>query len=62
MVYMCGEFRLIRAKLNYGQFRYPFGRKNRCMQIKNCKENFFAEQRAKRAAAGRDNNRPKSEF
>ena len=38
------------------------GRKNRRAQIKNCEENFFAGQRAERAAAGRSVQNSQSVF
>jgi len=38
---------------NTKKFSFPFRRKNPARAKRKCRENFFAEQRAKRAAAGR---------
>ena len=44
---------LVQSRSQQKKFSFPFRRKRNRAQIKKCEENFFAGQRAKRAAAGR---------
>ena len=44
---------LVQSRTQQKSFLFLLEEKNRRAQIKKCRENFFAEQRAKRAVAGR---------